>query len=283
MKKIFNRFFQILKRLFYFIKTVPLNIIKHLALSFMYVINSVRGLKISSPPIFIVGCGHSGTSLLLAILGSHSEIYPFPKESGLGYKSSKKARQISKYFDFLTIANGKQSWVEKTPKHINRIGTLLKLFPEAKILLMLRDGRDVAYSIKKRTGSIEKGIQRWVKDNVKGEKYWSHSNVYVLKYEVLIKDFDSTMKDIFSFLNKRYEPDIKNYYKKPKYFYSTKIKKPTNVQGQNHNLNRNWQINQPIFDGRGRWKKLSNEEKKIVKKYANKLLLKYKYISNKDW
>ena len=33
-------------------------------------------------PIFIVGCGHSGTTLLAAMMDSHPNIRAFPDESG---------------------------------------------------------------------------------------------------------------------------------------------------------------------------------------------------------
>jgi hypothetical protein len=36
-------------------------------------------------PVFIVGCGHSGTSVTLAMLGNHSNLYAVPFESSLMY------------------------------------------------------------------------------------------------------------------------------------------------------------------------------------------------------
>jgi hypothetical protein len=39
----------------------------------------VRHITIDSQPVFIVGCGHSGTSLLLAVLGTHSKLYAIMK------------------------------------------------------------------------------------------------------------------------------------------------------------------------------------------------------------
>jgi hypothetical protein len=278
-----NRFFQVLKRVIYITKKIPSDIVKHIILSFAYTINSLKGIKITSPPIFVVGCGHSGTSLLLSILGSHSELYPVPKESGVGFKTPREAKRLIRHFNFVTIAKGKKGWIEKTPKHINSIDSLFKLSSNAKVLLILRDGRDVAYSIKKRTGSVKKGIQRWVKDNKNGERYWSHPRVYVLKYEDLVKDFDTTIRGVLKFIRKKYESNIKNYYKKPKYFYSDKILKPEGVAGRNHNINRNWQINQPLFDGRGKWKNLSKSEKKLVKSFGNEMLIKYNYVSHKNW
>ncbi len=41
-----------------------------------------------SPPIFILGCGHSGTTLLLAMLSRHSHLYGIPYESSLFRRSA---------------------------------------------------------------------------------------------------------------------------------------------------------------------------------------------------
>jgi hypothetical protein len=125
---------------------------------------------IDSAPVFIVGCGHSGTSILLKTLGSHSRIFAVPHESMFAMRDNRpKANKKLKRFDRLAIAAGKRRWVEKTLKHILHIGRILKWCPDAKIVLLMRDGRDVAYSIKKRTGSLEEGIRRWQEDNLVGQ------------------------------------------------------------------------------------------------------------------
>src|SRR4051794_13051296 len=77
-----------------------------------------RGMDLK-PPIFIVGCGHSGTSLVLAILGAHSKIYAVPYESKFGFKSDEAAKALFAEFDAKTVSAGKQRWVEKTPRHVH--------------------------------------------------------------------------------------------------------------------------------------------------------------------
>ncbi len=80
-----------------------------------------------------------------------------------------------------------------------------------------------------------------------------------------------------TFLEEAYEEDMASYHQKPKYFYAGKIEKPTDAEGKNHALHRNWQINQPLFDGRGRWKDLSDEEVSRVHEIAGDMLTELQY------
>jgi len=239
-------------------------------------------MTIQAPPVFITGCGHSGTSLLLAILGSHSKIYPVPQESKIGFKPLKRKLYLWS-FDRRAIAQGKTRWIEKTPKHIFCIEQLLSIRPGTKVIIIIRDGRDVACSYKDRFGDLERGIKTWVLDNLAGIKYWNHPAVLVIKYEDLIGDVEATLRKILMFLGEDFEPVLLEYHRQSKYFYSDKLDKPASVSGKDHDQYRNWQINQPLFDGRGRWISLTAEEKNIIKKSGNDLLLELGYISGQDW
>lgn len=241
-----------------------------------------RGIAIDGPPVFIVGCGHSGTSILLAILGAHSRIFAVPYETFIATDDHPhRFRKALKKFDRWAIADGKRRWVEKTPKHICHIDRILKWAPKAKILITIRDGRDVARSIQVREGSVEKGIQRWVADNLAGKSYWRYPNVHVVKYEDLVEDFEGTMKDILDFLNEEYEEGMREYYKTPrKWFFIDNIAKPKTPAGKHHEQYRSWQINQPLFDGRGRWKEMSSEELSIVEDIGGEMLAEFGYTMN---
>jgi hypothetical protein len=46
---------------------------------------------------------------------------------------------------------------------------------------------------------------------------------------------------------------------------------------------RNWQINQPLFDGRNKWHRLTEEEKQLIKDRAGATLIKYGYTTDLNW
>ena len=178
---------------------------------------------------------------------------------------------------------GKVRWIEKTPPHVYRIKEILDYFPNAKVLLMLRDGRDVACSIQSRTGNLEGGIERWVEDNQAGEPFWKHANVQVVRYETLVVEFEKTLRGIFEFVGETFEESIMRYHEKPRNYLGSRVEKPVYAFGESNSAYRNWQMNQPLFDGRGRWQRLTESEKQLIKEKAGEMLIKYGYAADLNW
>jgi hypothetical protein len=239
-------------------------------------------------PIFIVGCGHSGTSLLLAILGNHPRIHPIPKESALFLHTDAKIQATFRQWDADCRAQGKARWVEKTPPHIFQIHRLLAFRPQARVVLLLRDGRDVVCSLKFRQGygELEDRLDRWIYDNLAGRPYWQHPQVKLIKYEDLVSQTEATLRSLCDFLGEDYDPIMLDYHKTEHRWYSDQIVKPKAIKThKDHGNNRNWQINQPIFDGRGRWLKEMTEVDKARFKVspAQALLEDLGYVSDSDW
>ena len=238
-------------------------------------------------PIFIVGCGHSGTSIMLAILGNHPALYPIPYESALFLKPPSQIEATMLQWDTECIADNKRRWIEKTPPHIFQIQKFLKYRPQSQFILMLRDGRDVVCSLKHRQKykTFAERIDRWIYDNLAGLPYWNHSQVKVIKYEELITNSEKVIEEILDFLHLARCDRLLNYYQSPKKWYSEEITKPETINTlEEHKKFRNWQINQPLFDGRGRWKtEMSATEKKIFKARAQQYLVQFQYVSNSNW
>ena len=243
-------------------------------------------MKREPPPVFIVGCGHSGTSLLLNVLGAHSRLCSIPFESGFALKWPSPCEETRRFFahcDTYTLRMGKTRWVEKTPRHIFRLKEILRYFPEGRILLLLRDGRDVACSIQDRSGSLAAGIDRWVEDNRAGHDFWEHPNVRLVRYEKLVAEFEGTVRGVLNFIGEEMEDAVLRYHETPRYYFTSRLERPENAFGENHDAFRNWQMNQPLFDGRGKWLRLTEEEKQLIKARAGEILVQYGYATDLNW
>jgi hypothetical protein len=137
-------------------------------------------------PIFIVGCSRSGTSLLRDLLRSHPRLSFPPEShfiprffrgwgdpataeeaQALGSRILRLAtvrrwelelrpeafRSCRSFADILEVLygefarmDGKRRWGDKTPHHVAEIPELARIFPDAKVIHIYRDGRDVALS-----------------------------------------------------------------------------------------------------------------------------------------
>jgi hypothetical protein len=116
------------------------------------------------PITLILGCARSGTSILGELIASHPQVlYTF--ESAIWEKAVKSPqashrlsaadvdervrRQIARYFARKMRRHGRPGMVllEKNPRNCLRVPFLHALFPQAKFIHIVRDGRDVACSL----------------------------------------------------------------------------------------------------------------------------------------
>ncbi|WP_170329406.1 tetratricopeptide repeat-containing sulfotransferase family protein [Ruegeria arenilitoris] len=110
-------------------------------------------------PIFVVGQPRSGTTLMEMMLSSAPGIagcgeltlgadlsLDFEKEGSVF--NAENAAEFANEFRRLMppIADGSTAFVDKMPHNYQRVGFLLAAFPNAKIINMLRDPRDVGLS-----------------------------------------------------------------------------------------------------------------------------------------
>lgn len=137
-------------------------------------------------PFFIVGSARSGTTLLRMLFNAHPQVAVPPEsrfvvelwdgseeidvESFLGKLQGHKRFQmwdlpiegvvqklpgrarvpyseaVTAAFEAYAEAHGKQRWGDKTPRYIEHLSLLSELFPQARFIHMIRDGRNVALS-----------------------------------------------------------------------------------------------------------------------------------------
>jgi hypothetical protein len=119
-----------------------------------------------SPPILIVAAGRSGTKLLRGILASSSEVKAFPREINYIWRygnadfptdelKPEHARPevvhyIRERFAKFVERHDEVHVVEKTCANTLRLDFVHRVFPEAYIIHLVRDGRAVAESARRR-------------------------------------------------------------------------------------------------------------------------------------
>jgi hypothetical protein len=251
-----------------------------------YIRQRVRGHRIEAAPIFVVGCGHSGTSVLLRLLGAHSKIYGVPYESKVFRYPDLKQSLTAKIWNRNTIAQRKHRWAEKSPVHVRMIDKIFAMYPEARVVFIVRDGRDVAVSIRKRFGDIETGLNRWVDDNRHGLNWSDDPRVITVRYEDLVKRYDETMPGICKFIGEAFEEGLIDYHETPVYDLTKEARSPGSEGLRKHAENRTWQMSQKLFDGSGKWiKEMTEEEKACFKadKEAIQMLINFGYAAGDDW
>lgn len=113
---------------------------------------------------FVIGSPRSGTTILGEILEAHPDMAHIYEPYYIWYYHAndlstdyippqdigeKQQRWIRRQFESFASGERKSIIVDKSPEHSFNIPILLSVFPNAKIIHILRDGRDVTLSIKK--------------------------------------------------------------------------------------------------------------------------------------
>jgi len=109
--------------------------------------------------------------------------------------------------------NGDGCWGEKTPWYLQELGVIYELFPNAKYIYIVRDGRDVALSLLKK---------EWGPNNIYAcAEYWRTLNkespilaelkekgqLLELRYEDLLDDTEEYVQRFYEFLAEPYDRD----------------------------------------------------------------------------
>jgi hypothetical protein len=218
-----------------------------------------------SEPIFIIGVPRSGTTLLRVLLDSHPNIacgpespwlartdlsiknmYQFMANNQFGFVknygvSEEVLRQeTSGYIDRLYLAyarsRGKSRWAEKTPDHSLDIPFLFELFPHARFIHIVRDGRDVACSTailseeRKKispwhsenillsdgevvSNTLQNAALRWKMWNQKIEAELKKCNHVMIRYEDLIEKPEFELRRVMDFVGEAFNTGILSFMK----------------------------------------------------------------------
>ncbi len=260
------------------------------------------------PGVFVVACGRSGTTLVREILCRHSafaggpETLFFVKTLDLGYlsvlsdvpvqelealrqRSTSLVRFAEGYYRMMAAREGKPRWLDKTPMHVRALPRILRSFPRARVIHVIRDGRDVACSLRHHPRQrvhrgrivpnrvdrpMEECARRWVQDTSLGRALAGHPRLTELRYERLVADPEREMREICRFLEEPFEPGMLE---------------AGNGTGRAGVLINNANAARAVTAAQsGRWRKdLSAEERRTVDRVSGELLVALGYAPDHSW
>ncbi|HKJ09512.1 MAG TPA: sulfotransferase [Gammaproteobacteria bacterium] len=146
---------------------------------------------------------------------------------------------ISGLFEKNARGEDKSRWGDKTPYYVLHIPKLLTWFPDAQIIHLIRDGRDVALSLFGRrrdfgTYNTYMAAQYWQPYVDVGQQTGAAlaDDVYMeLRYEDVLQDQAAALKKICEFLGETYTEDLLEY-KKSGEAGKTPLAPETRAEGQ---------------------------------------------------
>ena len=168
-----------------------------------------RRLDPRVPPIpdsadfaFVLGCGHSGTTLIASRLGNHPAVALIPEETNLFEPRRPLRRARTHLVAALAAArrDGRSMLLEKTPKHVRVTGRLRHLLPEARLIVVVRNPLDTCLSLKKRGFPLTEAIDRWLVDNGAALALADAPGTRTYHFEAVTEDPEPAFRDMVAFL-----------------------------------------------------------------------------------
>ena len=194
--------------------------------------------------IFAVGARRSGTNWLQRILTAHPDVATVPSETylfsiglqplwerfhqgvfgspGVGYIHMDRpalADALREFCDrvflpFLDAAPGTERLVERTPQHVTSLELIGEIYPDAHVVHIVRDGRDVARSLLSHDWpdaprTIEAAAEEWRSYVDAGDQAGARLRAYrVVRYEEMLADPKRIVSELYTWLGLETTPEI---------------------------------------------------------------------------
>lgn len=202
-------------------------------------------LQVIDEPVFVLGAPRSGTSMMQWALRDHPNLWggqesdyliPLVKAlrethqagsrrgklhwlSGQDVSLEEYALHVGYGINSLYTSRSKGlRWVEQTPQYTLHLPAMKLLFPGAKFVFMLRDGRSVVSSLRKFVNPVEHedACRLWKKFVEAGLSYLDtegDGDFLVVRYERVVADTEAALHDVFQFLGEADSPKSVDFIK----------------------------------------------------------------------
>jgi len=113
---------------------------------------------------------------------------------------------------------GKPRWGEKTPIYVKSMRAIQSALPEARFVHVIRDGRDVALSIRDRATKehpIDRIAERWVRRITRARAQAKRLDHYrEIRYESLILETEPTLREVLDFFELPWDDAVLDYHQR---------------------------------------------------------------------
>ena len=133
---------------------------------------------------------------------------------------SNAARCFIQILDQISKDKKRTLWIEKTPSHVHFIAEILRYDPKAKIIHIIREGKEVAASLKiagvrypnahwsKTYNTINRMVDRWNKAVNDSRNWLTDSRNAFVNFENLVTSPSASTRLICEFLNISFDPQM---------------------------------------------------------------------------
>jgi hypothetical protein len=107
---------------------------------------------------------------------------------------------------------GKPRWGDKRPAYVDNLDVLLRLFPDAQVVNIIRDGRDCVASLKEmpwHKAGIHESVNIWARavDRARAAgRRLGPERYHELRYERLVQDPEPALRGLCAFLGEEFDP-----------------------------------------------------------------------------
>jgi hypothetical protein len=250
-----------------------------------------HGPALTGPPVFIVGVPRSGTTWLEHMLLAHPAIDGPERETSI-FVSLRALRDnvaqpasaglaaligpdeliaamrtfvASLFANYLAHAGSTATrFLEKTPLHAEHLRLIAEVFPDAAIISVHRDGRDVVRSVlemESATDSVFIAASKWTEvTTTVGEEFPKLPAARDERYEELLRDPVAAVTDILNWLGLPVDDAVRE-----------DVRARVDLRVSQYNTTG------PV--GPGKWRELSARDLRGVYRYAGDRLVEMGYVS----